>query len=337
MEDIPPEELNSLLSHFFIKVRKLNGEEFEPRTLTSFQRSFDRYLRQHGKDYNIIQDKIFESSRKALESKRKQLRLSGKGDRPNKALGLTNDELEKFWNKKQLGDHSPEALLRTVWLSSAMHFGWRAPYEHCKVLLGDLEIRQEEGGERTEYIIWKTERGSKTRTGGKEFGAERYFSPRIYSTGGDRCPVNIFKTFLARRRPDMMKPDSPPYLAVVKSPRTEVWYKRQPLGVHSLGQFLKTMADAVLCADQIETSTPLPRANPGHLTTSCARGVGNLTFTWVGWGKLNQKCRPSSDFLFRAPKSLIAINTCLDEMEEFKGRDRTFVSDWLTKKGLQKL
>ena len=39
---------------------------------------------------------------------------------------------------------------------------------------------------------------------------------------------------------------------------------------------------------------------------------------------------------FRAPKSLTAINTCLDEMEEFKGRDIAFVSDWLTKKGLQK-
>ena len=51
MEDIPLEELNSLLAHFFIKVRKLNGEEFEPGTLTSFQRSFDRYLRQHGKNY----------------------------------------------------------------------------------------------------------------------------------------------------------------------------------------------------------------------------------------------------------------------------------------------
>ena len=91
MEDIPREELNSLLAHFFIKVRKLNGEEFEPGTLTSFQRSFDRYLRQHGKNYNIIQDKIFQASRGALESKRKQLRLSGKGGRPNKALGLRND------------------------------------------------------------------------------------------------------------------------------------------------------------------------------------------------------------------------------------------------------
>ena len=54
--------------------------------------------------------------------------------------------------------------------------------------------------------------------------------------------------------------------------------------------------------------------------------MGNLTFTWVRWGKLNQKCQASSDFLFRAPKSLIAMNMCLDEMKEFKGRDRIFLS-----------
>ena len=32
-------------------------------------------------------------------------------------------------------------------------------------------------------------------------------------------------------------------------------------------------------------------------------------------------------FFFRAPKSLTAINTCLDEMVEFEGRDIAFVSD----------
>lgn len=142
------EELRSLLSHFFVKVRKLNGEEFEPGTLTSFQRSFDRYSRQHSKNYNIIQDKIFEKSREALKSKRKQLRLSGKGGRPNKALHLINDELEKFWSAEQLGDHSPSTLLRTVWLNDAMHFSWRARDEHRKRLLEDLETRREESGER---------------------------------------------------------------------------------------------------------------------------------------------------------------------------------------------
>ena len=56
----------------------------------------------------------------------------------------------------------------------------------------------------------------------------------------------------------------------------------------------------------------------------------------MGWRKLNRKCQVSNVFFFRAPKSLTAINTCLDEMEEFEGRDIAFVSDWITQKGLQK-
>ena len=44
-----------------------------------------------------------------------------------------------------------------------------------------------------------------------------------------------------------------------------------------------------------------------------------------------------SFFFFRAPKSLTAINMCLDEMELIDGRDMAFVSDWLTKKRSSKL
>ena len=69
---------------------------------------------------------------------------------------------------------------------------------------------------------------------------------------------------------------------------------------------------------------------PGHLTIFCARGVGNLTgkafpgvgnltFAWVGWGKLNRKCQVSNGFFF-GRRVANSLNTCLDEMEEFKGR-----------------
>ena len=65
---------------------------------------------------------------------------------------------------------------------------------------------------------------------------------------------------------------------------------------------------------------PPSRANQGHLTILCARGVGNLTFACLGWGKLNRKCEVSNDFFSSAELK----NTCLDEMEEFKGRDVAF-------------
>ena len=61
----------------------------------------------------------------------------------------------------------------------------------------------------------------------------------------------------------------------------------------------------------------------------------------MGWGKLNQKCQVSNRFFLGgggggAPKSLTAINTCLDEMEEFKGRDTALQKKKFTKICLQK-
>ena len=38
------------------------------------------------------------------------------------------------------------------------------------------------------------------------------------------------------------------------------------------------------------------------------------------------------NFLFSVAEVATAMNTCLDEIEETKGRDIAFVSDWLTKK-----
>jgi len=45
---------------------------------------------------SLFNDKEFAKSRATLESKRKQLRQQGKGRRPNKTLGLNEDDMEKL-------------------------------------------------------------------------------------------------------------------------------------------------------------------------------------------------------------------------------------------------
>ena len=71
----------------------------------------------------------------------RQLRRSGKGQKPNKALGLTTTQIQQLWDAKQLGDHSPKSLLRTVWFLNTIHFGWRARDEHRHAKLGDFQIK----------------------------------------------------------------------------------------------------------------------------------------------------------------------------------------------------
>ena len=114
IDEIPASDLDNILAHFVIKIRKQNGDEYEPNTLTSFFRSFDRFLRQQGKTYNLMTDRQFARAREALASKCKQLRRQGKGQRPNKALGLSSEQIDKLWSTEQLSNKSPQSLLRTV-------------------------------------------------------------------------------------------------------------------------------------------------------------------------------------------------------------------------------
>ena len=81
-------------------------------------RSFDRFLREKEKHYSALTDRQFTKVREALSSKRKQLRRTGKGQKPNKALGLSETQVQKLWDEKQLGYHTPQSLLRTVWRAS---------------------------------------------------------------------------------------------------------------------------------------------------------------------------------------------------------------------------
>lgn len=244
IDNIPPDELDKIISHFVVKVCKQNGEQCEPDTLTSYFRSFDRFLREQGKSYSILLDKQFCRSREALSAKRKQLRRFGKGQRPNKALGLSEAQIQQLWQQNQLGNCSSQVLLRTVWFNNTIYFGWRARDEHHRVRFGDFQIREGDGVGGVRYVEWVTERGSKTRTGENEFVPDRPFNPKMFATDGPRCPVKMFTDYMSRRPPDMNYSDAPFYLASIPRPASPIWYKKQPLGKHSLGSFMKEMTQA---------------------------------------------------------------------------------------------
>ena len=83
------------------------------------------------------------------------------------------------------------------------------------------------------------ENPTKTRQGGLN-SKRRQVLPKIFAAGGPRCPVGQFKYFLSRRPPELRE-SGPFYLAVIERPKTEVWYKKQRLGIHSIDQMMKNI------------------------------------------------------------------------------------------------
>ena len=96
-------------------------------------------------------------------------------------------------------------------------------------------------------LVWRTERGSKTRQGSSETGHRRPFCPKLFATGDNRCPVKFYKTFGKHRPDEIKKLEAPFYLAVRRKRRVDdpIWYMCSPLVKIQLGKFL---SDAVSAA-----------------------------------------------------------------------------------------
>ena len=108
-----------------------------------------------------------------------------------------------------------------------------APRHVC----GRFLIQQRQQCRRVHHVRRKSH---KTRQGGLRI-KRRVVQPKIFATGGPRCPVKLLKTFLSHR-PEEMKSNGPFYLAVIERPKSQLWYKRQRMGIHSINSFMKSMA-----------------------------------------------------------------------------------------------
>jgi len=92
LESIPPSQLNSFLRSFYLTVKKINGEEYEPDSLCAIKNSLDRHLNEKGYGVSICRGEEFKTSRDVLSAKGKSLKKEGKGRKINRAEEVTADE-----------------------------------------------------------------------------------------------------------------------------------------------------------------------------------------------------------------------------------------------------
>ena len=129
IQEIPSADLDRYLSKFLVSVRKKSGDEYEPTTLRGFIASVDRYLKNFRYSESVITGQSFANTRDVLKSKQKQLKRLGKGNRPQEAAPLTDDEITVLFTSNVMGIHSPDALVNILWLNNCSHFGLRGGKE----------------------------------------------------------------------------------------------------------------------------------------------------------------------------------------------------------------
>lgn len=235
-EKLSPKQLDKVLERFYASVRKQDGTDYEPGSLKVMQAALDRHLKEKGYSLSIIKDREFLSSRKVLEGKARKLRSEGKGKLPNKSRSLTREEEEVLWECGQLGNSSPRSLLYTMWWLLSQHLGLRGCQEHYTMNVEDFTLNKDDDG--NEFITF-AEGPTKTRQGGLRL-QPRSVLPKMFATGDSRCPVALFKSYLAKR-PEDLKLFGPFYLACIDNPtKTDVWYKKSRMGKNAISRIMAT-------------------------------------------------------------------------------------------------
>ena len=190
------EELQSCLSLFVLEARKKGGSEYPPQTLHHIVCGLVRFLQ---RTRPVFQDANFSQFRATLDAEMKRLKQAGVGSRAQQVEALSDADEDLLWSKKILGDHSPKALLNTVFFLNGVCFALRSGGEHRQLRHGsDSQIKEvERDGERAslEYV----EDSSKNNSSGLR--ARKIKPKRVIqhenTEDPSRCPVRLYKLYLS--------------------------------------------------------------------------------------------------------------------------------------------
>ena len=140
---------------FYVEIRKKDGAEYELNILTSIQLSIARNLKEQGSKFNIIIDKEFQWSRDALSTKRNELIVQGRGNKPNACREVTLVEEKNLFESGQFGCQEPLALQRTLWWFLSLHFGFRARDQSRRLCWDNVSLEKDPDPRETKCSFGK--------------------------------------------------------------------------------------------------------------------------------------------------------------------------------------
>ena len=229
--------MDVILQSFYAEIKKQNGDDYEPNSLSAMQASIDRYLKYNRYPNSLLRDRDFATCRSVLEGKARFLRENCKGNRPNRAHSLTKDEEQVLWDCGQLGLTTPRSLLNTVWWLLTQHLGLRGRENHHSLKMEHFIFKKCDRG--TEYVRLADGIISKTfQSGLRE--THRLEKPFMFENPNTVCPVKLFKYYISKR-PAELRLTGPLYLAVIDKPASDIWFKKSSVGVNTLDNIMKNM------------------------------------------------------------------------------------------------
>uniref|UniRef100_A0A8D2P8L8 Zinc finger MYM-type containing 2 n=1 Tax=Zosterops lateralis melanops TaxID=1220523 RepID=A0A8D2P8L8_ZOSLA len=239
-------ELNYGLTHFVNEIRRPNGENYAPDSIYYLCLGIQEYLYRSNRKDNIFIDPIYQTFEQELN---KILRSWQPSILPDGSI-FSRVEEDYLWRIKQLGSHSPVALLNTLFYFNTKYFGLKTVEQHLRLSFGTV-FRQWKKNPLTmeskaclRYQVsslCRADNEDKIATGKRKHEDDVPVFEQIENTSDPaRCPVKMFECYLSKspqnlnQRTDMfyLQPDCS------VSAESPIWYTATSLDRNTLENML---------------------------------------------------------------------------------------------------
>ncbi|XP_072706656.1 zinc finger MYM-type protein 2 isoform X3 [Ciconia boyciana] len=239
-------ELNYGLTHFVNEIRRPNGENYAPDSIYYLCLGIQEYLYGSNRKDNIFIDPIYQTFEQELN---KILRSWQPSILPDGSI-FSRVEEDYLWRIKQLGSHSPVALLNTLFYFNTKYFGLKTVEQHLRLSFGTV-FRQWKKNPLTmeskaclRYQVsslCRADSEDKITTGKRKHEDDEPVFEQIENTSDPaRCPVKMFECYLSKSPQNLNQRTDMFYLQPECSVSTEspIWYTATSLDRNTLENML---------------------------------------------------------------------------------------------------
>ncbi|XP_060090807.1 zinc finger MYM-type protein 2 isoform X3 [Heteronotia binoei] len=242
-----PTELNFGLAHFVNEIRRPNGENYAPDSIYYLCLGIQEYLNGSNRKDNIFMDPNYHTFEQELN---KVLRSWQPSILPDGSV-FSRVEEDYLWRIKQLGSHSPVALLNTLFYFNTKYFGLKTVEQHLRLSFGTIYRHWKKNpltmeskaclGYQVSSLCGTDNEEDKIASGKRKHEDDEPIFEQIENTADpSRCPVKMFECYLSKSPPNLSQRTDVFYLqpACPDSSDDPFWYTSTSLDRNTLENML---------------------------------------------------------------------------------------------------
>ena len=234
-ESLSKNELDSVLSSFWVEARTKTGELYKKTSLDSIRYGLNRFLKQNSQTgtFDLLTDAAFDKSNESYKTALRVIKAAGKSEIDHYPP-VPKSDLEKLSKSIYFNVNTPVGLQNKVQWDVRYYFGKRGR-ENISTMTKSSLIIKTDPDTGLKFVVKADELEKNHRENDAEGS-----SGNMFETGTADCPVAALTKYLSKLHPDFERLWCYPKDSF--NTDDDTWYTMKQMGVNTLSKFLPRLS-----------------------------------------------------------------------------------------------